>query len=31
MASVIYSPAAEADVVDIAAFIARDKPDAARN
>jgi toxin ParE1/3/4 len=30
MASVVYSPAAEADVVEIAAFIARDKPDAAR-
>lgn len=30
MARVIYSPAADDDLVDIAAYIARDKPEAAR-
>ncbi|REJ66348.1 MAG: type II toxin-antitoxin system RelE/ParE family toxin [Planctomycetota bacterium] len=30
MPSVIYSPAAEEDLLEIAAFIARDKPEAAR-
>ena len=30
MTRVIYAPAAEDDLVDIAAYIARDKPEAAR-
>jgi toxin ParE1/3/4 len=30
MARVIYAPAADEDLVDIAAYIARDKPEAAR-
>jgi toxin ParE1/3/4 len=31
MSEVIYSPEAEDDLVGIAAYIARDKPEAARN
>lgn len=30
MATATYAPAAEGDLVDIAAYIARDKPEAAR-